>query len=146
VGRGWFSFPNPVLLTVSLTPANAFGDPGIFEDKVANVWCASNVLIKWKLLFSPSWMAKVSFLYDPSFVLCGEPEGDLTSTVCPPARDSGNPRRDYSHHVHPSLRLIQPPLTFATRQSHLCTAHLLSSPLVSSHVVALFLPVFVPGT
>ncbi len=32
---------------------------GVFEDKVANVWCASNVVIKWKKVFDAAGMAKV---------------------------------------------------------------------------------------
>lgn len=33
---------------------------GIFEDKVANFWCASHVLVKWKIWFAKETMAKVS--------------------------------------------------------------------------------------
>lgn len=33
---------------------------GIFEDKVANFWCASNVLIKWRRWVSTAGMARVS--------------------------------------------------------------------------------------
>ncbi|KAJ9094075.1 hypothetical protein QFC21_006176 [Naganishia friedmannii] len=32
---------------------------GIFEDKVANFWCVSNVVIKWRLFFADASMAKV---------------------------------------------------------------------------------------
>lgn len=32
---------------------------GIFEDKVANFWCASNVVLKWKNWFAAGSMAKV---------------------------------------------------------------------------------------
>ena len=33
---------------------------GIFEDKVANFWCASNVVLKWKNWFEAASMAKAS--------------------------------------------------------------------------------------
>ncbi|KAF9029779.1 ALG6, ALG8 glycosyltransferase [Hymenopellis radicata] len=33
---------------------------GLFEDKVANFWCASNVLIKWKFLLSTTALLRVS--------------------------------------------------------------------------------------
>ncbi|KAF9267381.1 hypothetical protein L218DRAFT_955274 [Marasmius fiardii PR-910] len=33
---------------------------GLFEDKVANFWCASNVLFKWKNWASPSFLVKIS--------------------------------------------------------------------------------------
>ncbi len=33
---------------------------GIFEDKVANFWCISSVVIKWKLLFTTAAMARLS--------------------------------------------------------------------------------------
>ncbi|KAG7088380.1 hypothetical protein E1B28_012381 [Marasmius oreades] len=33
---------------------------GLFEDKVANFWCASNVLFKWKNWASPSFLVKTS--------------------------------------------------------------------------------------
>jgi alpha-1,3-glucosyltransferase len=33
---------------------------GVFEDKVANFWCASNVVVKWKTWFSVVGMARVS--------------------------------------------------------------------------------------
>ncbi len=32
---------------------------GVFEDKVGNVWCASNVIIKWKTYFEQSTMVKI---------------------------------------------------------------------------------------
>ena len=32
-------------------------DRGLYEDKVANIWCTSNVFIKWKQLFSAKSMA-----------------------------------------------------------------------------------------
>ena len=32
---------------------------GIFEDKVGNFWCASNVVVKWKNWFSMPGMARV---------------------------------------------------------------------------------------
>jgi len=35
---------------------------GLFEDKVANFWCASNVLVKWKTKASPSNLVKLSTL------------------------------------------------------------------------------------
>lgn len=35
---------------------------GIFEDKVANFWCASNVVIKWRNYFAPAGMAKLATL------------------------------------------------------------------------------------
>ncbi|CAG0892072.1 unnamed protein product [Darwinula stevensoni] len=34
-------------------------DRGLYEDKVANVWCTSNVVIKWKQLFSAKSMATI---------------------------------------------------------------------------------------
>jgi alpha-1,3-glucosyltransferase len=33
---------------------------GIFEDKVANFWCASNVVVKWRRWFDVGGMARVS--------------------------------------------------------------------------------------
>jgi alpha-1,3-glucosyltransferase len=33
---------------------------GLFEDKVANFWCASNVAIKWRTWFSVTGLARVS--------------------------------------------------------------------------------------
>ncbi|KAL0069802.1 Glucosyltransferase-like protein [Marasmius tenuissimus] len=33
---------------------------GLFEDKVANFWCASNVVFKWKNWAAPSFLVKVS--------------------------------------------------------------------------------------
>jgi hypothetical protein len=33
---------------------------GIFEDKVANFWCASNVVVKWRRWFGVGGMARVS--------------------------------------------------------------------------------------
>ncbi len=35
---------------------------GLFEDKVANFWCASNVVIKWRLWLSPPRLIKLSAL------------------------------------------------------------------------------------
>lgn len=35
---------------------------GIFEDKVANFWCASNVVIKWRHFFAPTGMARLATL------------------------------------------------------------------------------------
>jgi len=34
---------------------------GIFEDYVANFWCASSVLIKWKRLFTKESLKLISF-------------------------------------------------------------------------------------
>ena len=33
---------------------------GLFEDKVANFWCASNVVFKWKIFFSREALVKLS--------------------------------------------------------------------------------------
>ncbi|KAF5369312.1 hypothetical protein D9758_002725 [Tetrapyrgos nigripes] len=33
---------------------------GLFEDKVANFWCATNVLVKWRFLAAPSLLIKAS--------------------------------------------------------------------------------------
>ncbi|KAG9019276.1 Glucosyltransferase-like protein [Tulasnella sp. 427] len=35
---------------------------GLFEDKVANFWCATNVVIKWKKWISPSALPKIATL------------------------------------------------------------------------------------
>ncbi|KAJ1983811.1 Glucosyltransferase-like protein [Dimargaris verticillata] len=35
---------------------------GLYEDKVANFWCASSVLIKWRFLFSQPTLVKLSML------------------------------------------------------------------------------------
>lgn len=35
---------------------------GIFEDKVANFWCASNVLMKWKFKASAATLVRISTL------------------------------------------------------------------------------------
>jgi alpha-1,3-glucosyltransferase len=35
-------------------------DRGLFEDKVANFWCASNVIFKWKAWASRGFLVKVS--------------------------------------------------------------------------------------
>src|SRR5579863_3053932 len=54
-----------------LAPISAILDPitrifpfnrGIFEDKVANFWCASNVVVKWKLWVSQSALMRLSTL------------------------------------------------------------------------------------
>jgi alpha-1,3-glucosyltransferase len=54
-----------------LAPTSAILDPitrifpfnrGIFEDKVANFWCASNVVLKWKLWVSQSALMRLSTL------------------------------------------------------------------------------------
>ncbi|KAI5117927.1 hypothetical protein M0805_002006 [Coniferiporia weirii] len=36
---------------------------GLFEDKVANFWCASNVLFKWRLWFSQQLLIKLSAIF-----------------------------------------------------------------------------------
>jgi alpha-1,3-glucosyltransferase len=36
---------------------------GLFEDKVSNFWCASNVVFKWKNVFSRSLLVKFSTLF-----------------------------------------------------------------------------------
>jgi alpha-1,3-glucosyltransferase len=52
-----------------LYPPSALLDPitrifpfarGLFEDKVANFWCASNVIIKWRSFLSPSALPKLA--------------------------------------------------------------------------------------
>ncbi len=35
---------------------------GLFEDKVANFWCASNVVFKWRTIMSPGTLVKISTL------------------------------------------------------------------------------------
>jgi len=50
-------FPGPLLQVISRIFPFA---RGIFEDKVANFWCASNVVIKWRKWVTVSSMAKVS--------------------------------------------------------------------------------------
>lgn len=35
---------------------------GLFEDKVANFWCASNVVFKWKMWFTPGVLIKFATL------------------------------------------------------------------------------------
>jgi alpha-1,3-glucosyltransferase len=54
-----------------LAPFSAIMDPitrifpfnrGVFEDKVANFWCASNVGVKWKLWVSQSALVRLSTL------------------------------------------------------------------------------------
>ena len=54
-----------------LAPISAVLDPiarifpfnrGIFEDKVANFWCASNVVVKWRLWVSQSSLMRLSTL------------------------------------------------------------------------------------
>lgn len=37
---------------------------GLWEDKVANTWCATNILIKWRSLYSTPTLQKLR--YDPS--------------------------------------------------------------------------------
>lgn len=53
------------------SPLSAIMDPitrifpfnrGIFEDKVANFWCASNVLMKWKFKASAATLVRISTL------------------------------------------------------------------------------------
>jgi alpha-1,3-glucosyltransferase len=34
---------------------------GLWEDKVANIWCASNILIKWRDLYSSSFLQKLRY-------------------------------------------------------------------------------------
>ncbi|KAH9986714.1 glycosyl transferase [Russula vinacea] len=55
-----------------LAPISAILDPitrifpfnrGIFEDKVANFWCASNVVLKWRLWASQSTLMRLSTLF-----------------------------------------------------------------------------------
>ena len=55
-----------------LAPISAIIDPitrifpfnrGIFEDKVANFWCASNVVLKWRLWASQSTLMRLSTLF-----------------------------------------------------------------------------------
>ncbi|KAG8860864.1 Glucosyltransferase-like protein [Tulasnella sp. 330] len=53
------SFPS--LLLQSITRIFPFSR-GLFEDKVANFWCASNVVIKWKHWVQPSVLPKVATL------------------------------------------------------------------------------------
>jgi alpha-1,3-glucosyltransferase len=36
---------------------------GLFEDKVANFWCASNVVLKWRNLASPAVLIRLSTLF-----------------------------------------------------------------------------------
>jgi alpha-1,3-glucosyltransferase len=52
--------PFPVILDpiTRIFPFNR----GIFEDKVANFWCASNVVVKWKLWISQSTLVRLSTL------------------------------------------------------------------------------------
>ncbi|KXI40195.1 UNVERIFIED_CONTAM: hypothetical protein ACS92_03750 [Bacillus cereus] len=37
-------------------------DRGIFEDKVANFWCATNVIIKYRQIFTQDQLKKLSLL------------------------------------------------------------------------------------
>ncbi|KAG8887278.1 Glucosyltransferase-like protein [Tulasnella sp. 332] len=70
--RSWWSWrsrrtQNLALLTILLQPAlilidNGHFHRGLFEDKVANFWCASNVVIKWKHWVQPSVLPKVATL------------------------------------------------------------------------------------
>lgn len=55
-----------------LAPITAILDPitrifpfnrGIFEDKVANFWCATNVVVKWKFWASQSTLMRLSTLF-----------------------------------------------------------------------------------
>ncbi len=50
-------FPGPLLQVIHRIFPFA---RGIFEDKVANFWCASNVVIKWRKWVSVPGMASVS--------------------------------------------------------------------------------------
>jgi alpha-1,3-glucosyltransferase len=34
---------------------------GLWEDKVANIWCASNILIKWRDLYSSTFLQKLRY-------------------------------------------------------------------------------------
>lgn len=47
------------VLYLELESLADFRYPGIFEDKVANFWCVSNVVIKWRSFFADASMAKV---------------------------------------------------------------------------------------
>lgn len=51
----------PELLIAVITRIFPFAR-GLFEDKVANFWCASNVVIKWKNYFQPSTLPKLATL------------------------------------------------------------------------------------
>ena len=42
---------------------------GIFEDKVANFWCATNVVIKWRRWFDVTGMARVRLLRETLLTL-----------------------------------------------------------------------------
>ncbi|KAG8897754.1 Glucosyltransferase-like protein [Tulasnella sp. 403] len=54
------SFPS--LLTQSIIRIFPF-NRGLFEDKVANFWCATNVLVKWRNRFSPTLLPKLATLF-----------------------------------------------------------------------------------
>jgi alpha-1,3-glucosyltransferase len=47
---------------------------GLWEDKVANTWCATNILIKWRSLYSTPTLQKLRFPFPPmgliSSLLC----------------------------------------------------------------------------
>ena len=55
-----------------LAPASSFAQSihrifpfarGIFEDKVANMWCATNVVLKWRLFFSQNALVRLSAMF-----------------------------------------------------------------------------------
>ncbi|KAF9013270.1 glucosyltransferase [Cyathus striatus] len=52
-------FLSPTLIMDPVTRIFPFAR-GLFEDKVANFWCASNVLLKWKSWASRSFLVKLS--------------------------------------------------------------------------------------
>ena len=74
---------------------------GIFEDKVANFWCASNVVVKWRNWFSIAAMARVSYF--------AKPYSQFQLIVI--ARHRSHACRAPAHHLPPIPRQIYPART-----------------------------------
>jgi alpha-1,3-glucosyltransferase len=45
---------------------------GLWEDKVANTWCATNILIKWRSLYPSEFLQKLRYdtIIPPNIVFC----------------------------------------------------------------------------
>lgn len=79
-------------------------DRGLFEDKVSNFWCASNVVLKWKNIASPGLLVKISTV----FTALGFAPGVtlLLRTGFQQRAASGKPEHKASPRTSPMLPLL----------------------------------------
>lgn len=54
---------------------------GLWEDKVANTWCASNILIKWRELYPSTFLQKLRSVPRVSTSLAGVTDGSMAATL-----------------------------------------------------------------